>query len=265
MNVLAYEVERLRTLRSTWVVVLGCLGVSLGTCLLLGWTGTSVAGAGTSVSGREMFVLTVTKSSAAPWAAALLGVLAVADERRTSALGLSLWIEPRRWVLLAARCLVVTASAMLLAWATLVVNATAARFVFGVDPLLLGTDTAVAAGWFTLACAAWACAGVGVAGLLRSRAAALMVVLLMPAVVGRAGSVLAPEVPVRIRDMARALDPFALLTGWRHGVEVSAPAVLGAASAPHVVGLCVVLGWLMVLAWAAGRRFSQERVQAMEV
>jgi ABC-type multidrug transport system ATPase subunit len=147
--------------------------------------------------------------------AGLLGALAFGDEFRHPALAADRGTVPRRLGLLAAKLLVATATALLLAFLAIGCDAEALYLVFG------GELTQVPGDWLVLG-ASWVslvvgCAWTGVlaAGIFRSTAAGLATVLAVPVVVAPAvhavfgASAGDPDgLPARLREMFLLPWPF---------------------------------------------------------
>jgi ABC-2 type transport system permease protein len=187
-DALRYEWVRLRTLRSTWWL-LGislALGVVIGG--LIGWASRSAD----APDGNEIVAAALTSGSAfsgIPLPAVLIGlvgVFALGHEYRYGTIRSTLLAVPRRQVALAAKVVMVSGWAVLVAIAQMIVGWVAAAAVgqgdfTGID---VGWDPAgrVALG-FVVLMLLWGLVGMALAGLFRNVPGAIVVLLVVPLVV----------------------------------------------------------------------------------
>ncbi|MFH9083631.1 ATP-binding cassette domain-containing protein [Streptomyces sp. NPDC017673] len=182
-------------------------------------------------------------------ASGLLGALAFGDEFRHPALAADRGTVPRRLGLLTAKLLVSGATAVLLAFLTVGCDAEALYIVYGRELTQVPADwLSLTASWFGLVVGcAWA--GVLAAGLFRSTTAGLAAVLAVPVLVVplvhkalRGPAVrMAPDFPVRMREVFLLQWPFG---GERYlvaAVRVLAQPVGGALALSLVALLCAYL------------------------
>jgi ABC-2 type transport system permease protein len=179
---LLYEWARIRSVRLTWWIA--GLSMVITTVAATGYSAlvSTMVSAEAKVDGLEAIVMILSKPSAAPIAAGVLGVFAVGNDFRFGTMSATLLITPRRTVALGARAVVVAGFGSALALAGL-----AAAWVVGtlmVGRQFLGRATALEL--FSL-CAAqialtvgWALLGTFIAILLRSQVAALTTMLAVP-------------------------------------------------------------------------------------
>ncbi|NUQ96373.1 MAG: ATP-binding cassette domain-containing protein [Streptomyces sp.] len=148
--------------------------------------------------------------------AGLLGALAFGDEFRHPALAADRGTVPRRLGLLAAKLLVATATALMLAFLTVGCDAEALYIVYGRELMQVPMDwLSLSASWLGLVVGcAWA--GVLAAGVFRSTTAGLAAVISVPVVVvplvqkALAGSSvrMAAGLPLRLREVFLLQWPF---------------------------------------------------------
>ncbi|POX59770.1 ABC transporter [Streptomyces sp. Ru62] len=182
-------------------------------------------------------------------AAGLLGALAFGDEFRHPALAADRGTVPRRLGLLTAKLLVSGATAVLLAFLTVGCDAEVLYIVYGRELTQVPADwLSLTASWFGLVVGcAWA--GVLAAGVFRSTTAGLAAVLAVPVLVVplvdkalRGPAVrMAPDFPVRMREVFLLQWPFG---GERYlvaAVRVLAQPVGGALALSLAALLCAYL------------------------
>ncbi|MFF4500494.1 ATP-binding cassette domain-containing protein [Streptomyces sp. NPDC001401] len=148
--------------------------------------------------------------------AGLLGALAFGDEFRHPALAVDRGTVPRRLGLLAAKLLVATATALMLAFLTVGCDAEALYLVYGRELMQVPADwLSLSASWLGLVVGcAWA--GVLAAGVFRSTTAGLAAVISVPVLVvplvqkALAGSSvrMAAGLPLRLREVFLLQWPF---------------------------------------------------------
>ncbi|MCM2578827.1 ATP-binding cassette domain-containing protein [Streptomyces meridianus] len=174
---LRYELIRATGVRAGLLLAAVSMGVSLVAALLLGLIGEGPA--------PRVFAGWLPELPLPPAAVAsgIFGALSFGQEFRYPALGFVHGPVPRRLALLTAKLVVTAAFAVALSLATLALNMAVVRLLFGSAPLRLPAGGIVqTVGWagIVMACG-WA--GVIAAGLLRSTAAGVAVVLGIPLVV----------------------------------------------------------------------------------
>lgn len=241
---LRYELIRATGVRSGWLLGALSMGISLVAALLLGLIGRDPA--------PRVFAgwLPELPLPPAAIAAAAFGALSFGHEFRYPALGFVHGPVPRRLGLIAAKLMVSAAFAVVLTTVTLVLDIAAVRLLFGSASLRLPADgVAQTVGWagIVLACG-WA--GVIAAGLFRSTAAGVTVVLGIPFVVVPAlrmltgGSGAASSLPVPAgRVQLASLSQRAAGDGrWASAVsDLLAWSVLGAGAAVLGVSASLIL------------------------
>ena len=193
IDALRYEWVRLRTLRSTWWL----LGISVAIAVLIGaligWAARSIdEGDASGQVGAEIVAAALTAGSGfspIPLPAVLVGlvgVFALGHEYRYGTVRPTLLAVPRRQQLLAAKVLVVSIWAALLAVLHLVLGWAAAAVVG--QSRFTGIETGwdpvgrVAVG-FVVLMVLWALVGMALAGLFRNLPAAIVVLLVVPLIV----------------------------------------------------------------------------------
>jgi len=182
---LAYEWQRIRSIRSTWWLAGG--SVVATAIMAFGYSGVvrSMLSSGVEVDGLEATVLVVSKASMATIVAGILGVCAVGNDYRYGTMRTTLLVIPRRTVALAAKSLVVTACGAALT----VVNLAVAWVVGSLVLVELPPDVGGVPGFLQLhlgqvvLVSAWALVGIAVTVLTRSQLWGMAVLLLVPFVV----------------------------------------------------------------------------------
>ncbi|MEU8549398.1 ATP-binding cassette domain-containing protein [Streptomyces roseoverticillatus] len=247
---LRYELRRATGVRTGWIVAAVSLAASLLVAVLLARSGST----------PEPRVLTgwpaLLPLPPAVFGAGLLGALAFGHEFRYPALAPDQGTVPRRLGLLFAKLTVTAVAAVLLALASLFLDAGALGLLFGNDVVSLPRDWAVLlAGWtaLTLGCA-WA--GLLAAGLFRSTALGVVAVLAVPTlVVPVLGSVLAEPAARSLVGLPERLRSAAVVQ-WPSGVDRGVSTALRLVSQPVGWALALSLGALLgayVLAVFRGR------------
>ncbi|WP_424890699.1 ATP-binding cassette domain-containing protein [Streptomyces sp. XH2] len=247
---LRYELRRATGVRTGWIVAAAALAASLLVAVLLARSGTA----------PEPRVLTgwpaLLPLPPAVFGAGLIGALAFGQEFRYPALAPDQGTVPRRLGLLFAKLTVTAVAAVLLALASLFLDAGALGLLFGNDVVSLPRDWAVLlAGWtaLTLGCA-WA--GLLAAGLFRSTALGVVAVLAVPTlVVPVLGSVLAEPAARSLVGLPERLRSAAVVQ-WPSGVDRGVSTALRLVSQPVGWALALSLGALLgayVLAVFRGR------------
>ncbi|MFF5131421.1 ATP-binding cassette domain-containing protein [Streptomyces syringium] len=233
---LLYELRRATGVRTGWITGAVALAASLVTSVLLARTGDTPA----------LRLLTgwppLLPLPPAAFGAGLLGALAFGQEFRYPALAPDQGTVPRRLGLLAAKLAVTAMAALLLAFASLGLDAAALRLLFGDPAVVLPDDWALTlVGWagLTLGCA-WA--GLLAAGVFRSTALGLVAVLAVPTVVMPVlGGVLAHPTARSLIGLPGRLRATALVQ-WPSGVDQALSAALRLMSQP--------VGWALALSFA---------------
>ncbi|MFF4215848.1 MULTISPECIES: ATP-binding cassette domain-containing protein [Streptomyces] len=247
---LRYELRRATGVRTGWIVAAASLAASLLVAVLLARSG----------GAPEPRVLTgwpaLLPLPPAVFGAGLVGALAFGQEFRYPALAPDQGTVPRRLGLLFAKLTVTAVAAVLLALASLFLDAGALGLLFGNDVVSLPRDWAVLlAGWtaLTLGCA-WA--GLLAAGLFRSTALGVVAVLAVPTlVVPVLGSVLAEPAARSLVGLPERLRSAAVVQ-WPSGVDRGVSTALRLVSQPVGWALALSLGALLgayVLAVFRGR------------
>ncbi|MEU1818554.1 ATP-binding cassette domain-containing protein [Streptomyces roseifaciens] len=234
---LRYELRRATGVRTGWIVAAVALAASLLVSVLL-------ARAGSAPAPR---VLTgwpaLLPLPPAVFGAGLIGAMAFGQEFRYPALAPDQGTVPRRLGLLAAKLAVSAVAAVLLALASLFLDAGVLGLLFGDEVVSLPRDWAVLlAGWaaLTLGCA-WA--GLLAAGLFRSAALGLVAVLAVPTlVVPVLGSVLAEPAARSLVGLPERLRAAAVVQ-WPSGMDRGVSAALRLVSQP--------VGWALALSLTA--------------
>lgn len=185
---LRYEWRRVRSVRSTWVLFAG--GVGVNALIALALTRDVRSGAKPLADPENVVSLLTGASGVGPASfvalvAGLFAVLAAGADLRAGHTVHTLLAVPRRGVLLTARMLVVLTCAAALAVASLlaaylvVVFALRSQWSFS---LLHSADTAGALGGFVLLVLATALLGAGLVGVFRRTAVAALALLALPLV-----------------------------------------------------------------------------------
>lgn len=184
-NALAYEWARLRTLRSTWWIA----AVAVAVTAVVTWGYASVAvgvgDIGIAVGPAEAVVMVIGKSSFAPLAAGLIGVLAVGGEYRHRTLRTTVLVTPDRTTAITAKAVTVAAFAIAIGVASLAVSwAVGAAVLAGrID---LGAPAGLLAGFhaaYLLQVAGWALIGLALTVAARSQVIGLLAIVLVPNVI----------------------------------------------------------------------------------
>ncbi|MGK5546472.1 ABC transporter ATP-binding protein [Streptomyces sp. URMC 127] len=236
---LRYELRRATGVRTGWIVAAASLAASLLVAVLLARSGST----------PEPRVLTgwpaLLPLPPVVFGAGLLGALAFGQEFRYPALAPDQGTVPRRLGLLLAKLAVTAVTAVLLALASLFLDAGALGLLFGDDVVALPRDWAVLlAGWtaLTLGCA-WA--GLLAAGLFRSTALGVVAVLAVPTlVVPVLGSVLAEPAARSLVGLPERLRSAALVQ-WPSGMDRGVSTALRLVSQPVGWALALSLGALL--------------------
>lgn len=181
--------------------------------------------------------------------AGLLGALAFGDEFRHPALAADRGTVPRRLGLLAAKLLVATVTALMLAFLTVGCDAEALYIVYGRELMQVPADwLSLSASWLGLVVGcAWA--GVLAAGVFRSTTAGLAAVISVPVLVvplvqkALAGSSvrIAAELPLRLREVFLLQWPFGGERYLSAAARVIAQPVGGALTLSLTALLCAYL------------------------
>ncbi|MGP3982809.1 ABC transporter ATP-binding protein [Streptomyces sp. KR80] len=236
---LRYELRRAGGVRTGWLAA----GATLAASLLA----SALAARAGETSAARLLAGWPVELPLPPTAfgAALLGALAFGQEFRYPVLGYAHTPVPRRLGLLLAKLAVCTAAAVVLALVSVVLNETALRLIFGAEAAVLPADWPVAfAGWAGLVTGC-ACAGLLAAGLFRSTAMGLAVVLAGPvaavpavrALLARPDSRPLAGLPGWLRTGGPARWPSGL-DGWISGVLRLVSQPVGRALA---LSLCLLL------------------------
>ncbi|MFV8132562.1 ATP-binding cassette domain-containing protein [Streptomyces syringium] len=233
---LLYELRRATGVRTGWITGAVALAASLVTSVLLARTG------GTPALRLLTGWPTLLPLPPAAFGAGLLGALAFGQEFRYPALAPDQGTIPRRLGLLAAKLAVTAMAALLLAFASLGLDAAALRLLFGDPAVVLPDDWALTlVGWagLTLGCA-WA--GLLAAGVFRSTALGLVAVLAVPTLVMPVlGGLLTHPTARSLIGLPGRLRATALVQ-WPSGVDQALSAALRLMSQP--------VGWALALSFA---------------
>jgi ABC-2 type transport system permease protein len=242
MNVLRSEWTKLRSVRSTWIAVLGAVAA----CVALGVLGVSDQLGGSPADLPSDWDPTAESLKGylfAQLVVGMLGVLSVTPEYASGMIGTSLTAVPSRPRLLGAKALVVVAIALVTGLVTTLVS-------FAVVQLLLGGADLPAAGigdpgvaralvGGTLYLTLVALIGVAVGVLGRSTAVGLAVLvgalLLVPALAGILGDWFAQHWPITAGQAAYAVVPGADAVAPGLGLAILAATALGVGVAALVV------------------------------
>ncbi|MBP2405581.1 putative ABC transporter ATP-binding protein YxlF [Streptomyces netropsis] len=233
---LLYELRRATGVRTGWITGAVSLAASLVTSVLLART------SGTPALRLLTGWPALLPLPPAAFGAGLLGALAFGQEFRYPALAPDQGTVPRRLGLLAAKLAVTAMAALLLAFASLGLDAAALRLLFGDPAVVLPDDWALTlVGWagLTLGCA-WA--GLLAAGVFRSTALGLVAVLAVPTLVMPVlGGVLTHPTARSLIGLPGRLRATALVQ-WPSGVDQALSAALRLMSQP--------VGWALALSFA---------------
>ncbi|MFI1257427.1 ATP-binding cassette domain-containing protein [Streptomyces netropsis] len=234
---LLYELRRATGVRAGWITGAVALAASLMASVLLARTGGTTA----------LRLLTgwpaLLPLPPAAFGAGLLGALAFGQEFRYPALAPDQGTVPRRLGLLVAKLVVTATAALLLAFASIGLDAAALRLLFGDPAAHLPADWALTlVGWagLTLGCA-WA--GLLAAGVFRSTTLGLVAVLAVPALVMPVlGGVFTHPTARSLVGLPERLRA-TVLVQWPSGVDQALSAALRLMSQP--------VGWALALSLAA--------------
>ncbi|MFI9201722.1 ATP-binding cassette domain-containing protein [Streptomyces sp. NPDC053048] len=233
---LRYELYRAMGVRTGWTVAALALTAALLTSVLLARAGALPALR--LLTGWPVWL----PLPPAAFGAGLLGALAFGQEFRYPALAPDQGTVPRRLSLLGAKLAVTAAAALVLALASIALDAAVLRLLFGgsVTPLAVGWAATLAGGaGLTLGCA-WA--GLLAAGLFRSTALGLVAVLAVPTVVVPVlGGVLSRPAARSLIGLPERLRSAAVVQ-WPSGLDQGVSAALRLMSQP--------IGWALALCLA---------------
>jgi hypothetical protein len=168
------ELLRLRSTRSTWVLL------AVGLVLTLGWAAgvlANIGGIGASARGSiQMRADLLGGSGIGLFPVLLLGVVVVTGEFHHRTVTPTFLVTPRRWGVLAAKAAACALVGPLVAVVLLAVTWTVGVIAGAVDPTM---DTALLAtiGRSMLVAACWALLGVGVGAAVRNQTVAVLVPL----------------------------------------------------------------------------------------
>jgi ABC-2 type transport system permease protein len=185
---LRYEWARLRTLRSTWWLLLAAVAFNAAIAAAVA---AGVNSGNQSLDPEGVVNLVTGGAGISPLCltalfAGMVGVLALGHEYRHGLIGTTLTAVPRRGAVLAAKAVVVAGYAALTAGLAGLAAYGVGRVVIGPDwrfDLLRAGQTPRALGGFVVLVVLTALLGLALGGLLRSVPAALVVLLLLPLVV----------------------------------------------------------------------------------
>jgi ABC-2 type transport system permease protein len=168
------ELLRLRSTRSTWVLL------AVGLVLTLGWAAGvlgNIGGIGAAARGSiQMRADLLGASGVGLFPVLLLGVVAVTGEFHHRTVTLTFLVTPARWRVLAAKAAACALVGPLVAVVLLAVTWTVGVLAGAIDPTM---DTALLAmtGRSMLVAACWALLGVGVGAAVRNQTVAVLVPL----------------------------------------------------------------------------------------
>lgn len=187
-DAIRYEIARLRTLRSTWWLLGISLVVTAGIAALVSQAARSdveLTGAGRGLAIALSAGAQFSGVPLPPVLVGLVGAFSMGHEYRYGTIRPTLIALPRRQSVLAAKVLVVSAWALLLA----VVHLAVAYLVCVVYP---GQELTTGAGWepagrvavgFAVLMVLWSLVGLALGGLTRNMPAAIVILLVVPLVV----------------------------------------------------------------------------------
>ncbi|ARZ67451.1 ABC transporter-like protein [Streptomyces albireticuli] len=235
---LRYELRRAAGVRTAWVVAAAALLVSVLASVLLARTGSPEPRLFTGWPA-------LLPLPPAAFGAGLIGALSFGQEFRYPALAPDQGTVPRRLGLLGAKLAVTAGAALLLALASVTLDAAAVGLLFGDVTVGPSGELAVAlVGWagLTLGCA-WA--GLLAAGLFRSTALGLVAVLAVPTlVVPVLGGLLAEPAARSLVGLPERLRSAAVVQ-WPSGMDQGVSAALRLVSQPVGWGLALSLTALL--------------------
>jgi ABC-type transport system involved in multi-copper enzyme maturation permease subunit len=168
------ELLRLRTTRSTWVLL------ALGLVLSLGWAVAVIAnigGIGAAVRGSgQLRADVLAGSTIGLFPVLLLGVVAVAGEFHHRTVTPTFLVTPRRWRVLAAKAAACALTGAPVAVVLLAVTWTVGVLAGAIHPTM-DTTLLATTGRSMLVAACWALLGVGVGAAVRNQTVAVLVPL----------------------------------------------------------------------------------------
>lgn len=262
---LAYEWLRLRTLRSTWWL----LGVSLVVTALLGLAFAMLildlrSTSGEEVSSTETLILVLTRSVLTPVMAGLIGVFAIGHDIRYGTITTTLLVTPRRTVALAAKALIVSLAAVVMALANLAVAWVVSLAVLaGRMPMDLSPYHLVRAQvGFVLLVVGWSLIGLALGAVLPSQPASILALVVTPFIVEPTVRVFLGSSSLGlVREVGQFL-PFTAGNAMLGGADATTSVLLSeSTSGPGpVTGGAVFLVFVAALAWGAVAVFRQRDV-----
>lgn len=184
---LRYEWTRLLTIRSTYWLIIGTLGLYFLATLAVALITASVEGAPTG--GRQVDAAIITLGASTGFAPlmmayilGIIGVFSMGHEYRHQMIRTTLTAVPTRWALLAAKMLTVAVVAALAAMAAMLIGYFNASLFSGHDVAFDSEVRGLILGAMIYT-ALFALAGLAFAGLVRNQAGAIVLMLAMPIVI----------------------------------------------------------------------------------
>lgn len=185
-DALRYELMRLTTVRSTYWLILGTLGLYFVATMVVALIADSVDGIDGGFQASAAIITLGASTGFAPllmaYTLGIIGVLSMGHEYRHGMIRATLTAVPQRWAVVAAKIVTVTVVAALASLAALLIGAVNATLFAGQDVavdadlrgLVLGT---------MIYTSLFALAGLAFAGLVRNQAGAIVLLLAMPVVI----------------------------------------------------------------------------------
>ncbi|KJK57734.1 hypothetical protein [Saccharothrix sp. ST-888] len=243
MRVLAYELRRLRGLRSTWCVLAAVL---LGDAAVAAVIAHQLPSGTLSVSAAVRSLTAIVPLLPLPIAAlgaGALGALSYGHEVRHPGLAASQVAYRRRIGLLAGKLAVIGLLAVALAVATIVLDVVVLRFALplrvdagqlfaGDVPSLLAAGRALAVFGALVVLAGWS--GVLTTSLVRSAAAGMLILCALPALLEPALVLALRQVGRPLPDQVRELLPFQYGLDWLGVTPQGTAPTLGPALSPEL-------------------------------
>lgn len=262
-RILSYEWVRLRSLRSTWMLV--GIGIAVSALIACAYSGVvwMITDSGVSVPEQERLTVTVTKASAAPVIGGVIALLAVSGDRRHQTLSTTLLIEPHRSRTVLAKALMAIGLSLVLALVTILINLGISTLLLGRPTNLIPTDwvAALSVGGFLAATVGWCVVGLSLGLLIRNHVVALVTLLALPFGVERGlGGLAASTDSARLSRLGEFL-PFRSAANLQAGPSIDHPVIV-VAQTDYGTSFVTFALFAVVLLVIAVKVFATEDVQA---
>ncbi|MGH3358757.1 MAG: hypothetical protein ACRDO7_08120 [Nocardioidaceae bacterium] len=186
INALRYEWTRLTTVRSTFWLIFGTLGLYFLATMVVALITDSVAGAGGGFQADAAIITLGASTGFAPLLMAyilgIIGVFSMGHEYRHGMVRATLTAIPQRWTVVVAKILTVAVVAAVAAFLAMLIGIVNATLFSGRD-VAVGSDLRGLVLGAMIYSALFALAGLAFAGLVRNQAGAIVLLLAMPIVI----------------------------------------------------------------------------------